>query len=64
MFYIAAWRLTLVQIERLIDLTSESVKGAALSLEGVDNVKSGDGLAASVLSVGDGVSDNVLKEHL
>ena len=46
------------------DLTSESVKGAALSLEGVDNVKSGDGLAASVLSVGDGVSDNVLKEYL
>ena len=56
--------MTLLQIERLIDLTSESVKGASLSLEGVDDVKSSDGLATSVLSVGDGVSDNVLKEHL
>ena len=45
-------------------LTSESVKGASLSLEGVHDVKSGDGLAASVLGVGDSVSDDVLKEHL
>ena len=45
-------------------LTSETVKGSALSLEGVDDIKSSDGLAAGVLSVGDGVTDDVLKEDL
>jgi hypothetical protein len=45
-------------------LTTEAVEGAALALEGVDDVKSSDGLAASVLSVGDSIADDVLKEHL
>jgi hypothetical protein len=45
-------------------LSTEAVEGAALALEGVDDVKSSDGLAASVLSVGDGVADDVLKENL
>jgi hypothetical protein len=45
-------------------LTTESVKGAALSLEGVDNVEGGDSLALGVLSVGDGVADNTLEEGL
>ena len=45
-------------------LTSESVKGASLSLEGVDDIEGSDGLSASVLGVGDGVSDDVLKEDL
>ena len=45
-------------------LTSETVKGSALSLEGVDDVKSGDSLSSGVLGVGDGISDDVLKEHL
>ena len=45
-------------------LSSESVQSAALSLEGVHDVKRGDGLAASVLSVGHGISDDVLKEDL
>jgi hypothetical protein len=45
-------------------LTTEAVEGAALALESVHDVKSGDGLAASVLGVGDGVSDDVLKEDL
>ena len=43
-------------------LSSETVKGAALSLEGVDDVKGSNSLAASMLSVGNCVSDNVLKE--
>ena len=46
------------------DLTTEAVEGAALALDGVDNVKSSDSLAAGVLSVGDGVTDDVLEEHL
>ena len=45
-------------------LTTESVQGASLSLEGVDDVHGGDGLPLGVLGVGDGVTDHVLKEHL
>jgi len=44
--------------------TTESVEGSALSLESVDNVHSSDGFSTSVLSVGDGISDNVLEERL
>ena len=45
-------------------LTSEAVQGATLSLESVDNVKSCYCLATSVLSVGDSVTDDILKENL
>ena len=45
-------------------LTSETVKGSALSLEGIDNIKSSDSLSSGVLSVGHGISDDVLKENL
>ena len=45
-------------------LTSESVESASLSLEGIDDIKSSDSLAASVLSVGDSITDDVLKEDL
>jgi hypothetical protein len=43
---------------------AESVEGAALALERVDDVHGGDGLAAGVLRVGDGVADDVLEEDL
>ena len=45
-------------------LTSESVEGLALPLEGVDDIHGGDSLPASVLGVGDGITDDVLKEDL
>ena len=45
-------------------LSSETVQSLALALEGIDNVESSDGLALGVLSVGDGVTDDVLKEDL
>lgn len=45
-------------------LTTETVQGTALALEGVDYVKGGDGLALGVLSVGDGVTDDTLEEGL
>ncbi len=45
-------------------LSTETVESAALSLESVHNVKSSDGLSAGVLSVGDSVTDDVLKEDL
>ena len=33
-----------------------------MSLEGIDDIEGGDGLSLGVLSVGDGVLDNVLEE--
>lgn len=45
-------------------LTTETVQGTALALEGVDNVEGGDGLALGVLGVGDGVTNDTLKEGL
>ena len=45
-------------------LTTESVKGLSLTLEGVDNVHGSDGLTAGVLSVGYTVTDDVLKKYL
>lgn len=45
-------------------LTTETVQGTALALEGVDNVQRSDGLALGVLRVGNGVTDDTLKEGL
>ena len=44
-------------------LTSEAVQSAALSLECVHNIKSSHSLSAGMLSIGDSVTDDVLKEH-
>ena len=48
----------------IMRLSSEAVESASLSLEGVDDIEGSDGLSASVLGVGDGVSDDVLQEYL
>ena len=45
-------------------LTTETVQGAALPLQGVDDIQRGDGLALGVLSVGDGITDDTLEEGL
>ena len=45
-------------------LTTETVEGLALALERVHHVEGGDRLAAGVLGVGDGVTDDVLEEDL
>ena len=45
-------------------LTAESIKSASLPLQGVHDVHGGNGLSFGVLSVGDGITDDVLKEHL
>lgn len=50
--------------EELSCLTSESVEGTSLSLQGVDDIHGGDGLPLGVLGVGDGITDHVLQEHL
>ncbi len=49
---------------KVVKLGAEAVEGASLALESVDDVHRGDGLATSVLSVGDGIANNVLEEHL
>lgn len=49
-------------MQKHLDLVSETVEGAALALEGVDNIHSGDSLALGMISVGDRVADNRLKE--
>ena len=46
------------------DLTAETVQGTALTLQRVDDVHGGDGLALGVLAVRDGVTDDVLEEQL
>jgi hypothetical protein len=45
-------------------LTTETVEGTALTLEGVDYIERSDSLALGVLSVCDGVTDDTLKEGL
>jgi hypothetical protein len=50
--------------EKRTCLTTETIKGAALALEGVHNVERGDGLALGVFSVGDSVTDDRLQEGL
>jgi len=45
-------------------LTTESVEGSALPLEGIDDIHGGDSLPLGVFSVGDSVTDDVLKEDL
>ena len=53
-----------VQAGGMKSLASESVQGAALTFESVDNIHSCDSLALGMLGVGDSVTDNVLKENL
>ena len=48
----------------MLSLTSESVEGTSLPLEGIDHIHGGDGLPLGVLGVGDGIPDDVLKEDL
>ena len=47
-----------------VDLTTETVKSASLSLEGVDDVKRSDCASLSVLRVGDRVADDGFEEEL
>ena len=45
-------------------LTAKSVDGTSLAFQSVDDVHGGDGLPLGVLAVGDGITDDVLKENL
>ena len=43
-------------------LTAESIKSASLPLWGIHDVHGGNGLSLGMLSVGDGITGDVLKE--
>ena len=50
-------------MENKLRLTSESVQGASLAFQGIDDIHSGDGLPLGVLGVGDCISDHVFEEN-
>ena len=43
-------------------LSTETIEGAAGSLEGVDNVESGNGLSLRVFGVGDWITNDLKKD--
>jgi hypothetical protein len=45
-------------------LTAETVQSTSLPLQSIDDIHSSDGLPLSVLSVCDGISDNIFQENL
>merc|ERR1712121_4760 len=45
-------------------LASEAVEGTSLTFQGIDDVHGSDSLPLGMLSVGDGITDDVLKEDL
>ena len=47
-----------------MSLTSESVQGASLPLESIDNIHGSDSLPLGMFGVGDSISDDILKENL
>lgn len=53
-----------MKTEKETRLTTETVEGTALTLQGVDNIEGSDSLALGVLSVCDGVTNDTLKEGL
>ena len=45
-------------------LSTESVKGLALSFQSIDNIKSSDSFSLSEFGVSDCISENIFKEYL
>ena len=54
----------MVEKSQYESLTSESVEGTSLAFQGVDDIHGGDSLPLGVFGVGDGITDDVLKEYL
>ncbi len=48
----------------LNDLSTKTIEGPSLTFQGIDNVHGGDSLSASMLSVCDTVTDDILEENL
>ena len=47
-----------------VDLASETIQSPTLTLKGIHNIHSSDSLPLGVLSVGDGIADDILQEDL
>jgi hypothetical protein len=58
------WYLDQIFVAVINSLTSKTVECLSLALESIDNVHGCDGLMPSMLSVGDRITDEVLKEDL
>ena len=52
------------KVPNVENLTSESVEGTSLAFQSIDDIHGGDSLPLGVLGVGDGITDDVLKEDL
>ena len=52
------------ELNKRSNLAAKSVQGTSLALQSVDNIHGGDSLPLGVLGVGDGITDDVLKEDL
>jgi len=48
----------------VVDLSTKTIEGTALSLQRVNDVQRRDGLALGVFSVGDSITDDTLEEGL
>ena len=59
---VRAWLLRLGMESQLVNLTTESVERASLSLERVDDVHGRDGLSARMLGVCHCITDDMLEE--
>ena len=59
-----ALRRAVLSESEIRNLAAEAVEGTALTFQSVDDVHGGDGLSLGVLGVCDGVTDDVLEEHL
>ena len=53
-----------LNLSKRSNLTAKSVQGTSLALQSVDDIHGGDSLPLGVLGVGDGITDDVLKEDL
>ena len=47
-----------------MNLTSKSIEGTSLSLQGIDHIHGSDSLPLGMFSVGNSISDDILKENL
>jgi hypothetical protein len=64
MIYVLPSHTSTSQARMWLRLTTETVEGAALSLQSVDDVERRDGLALGVLGVCDGIADDAFEEGL
>jgi len=53
-----------VLLSAAVDLTSKTIQGSALSLQGIHHIHSGNGLPLSMFRISDSISNHIFQEHL